>query len=572
MTRRPRAGLGRVLDDLGTTLLELVHGDPEWAPDISGIAIHDPIDAPALPPNALVLGVGVHGAPDVVQLLGDLGRQGAAGLVVRAPVPVDRAVAAAAQAAGVALLGLTRGATWAQLAAMLRSLLADGDVGVGDPESLGGMPSGDLFALANAIAALMDAPITIEDRNNRVLAFSGRQDEADRSRVETILGLQVPERYARILAERGDFRELYRSHRPVTVGPVPTETDTFSMPRVAMAVRAGDEILGSIWVAVREPLNDERTQALCDAAKLVALHMLRVRAGADVEQRLRADLVGTALEGSAGAREALNRLGLADQPVVVLALAVTDSAEDAGSAGADAVLASQRQRLSDAFAMHLSAAHPRSAAALLGGAAYGLVPIGREGSDGGERAVRIATDFLDRVGDRVPAVVAVGPVARDVAGLAHARVCADRTLRVLREDRAGRRVARLSDIYVSALMLDLSDLVAARGDQPTGPVARLIAYDTQHSSALVDTLAAWLNAFGDVTAAAAAVYVHPNTFRYRLRRLAEVGGMDLADPEARFAALLQLRLLTPPSQRRDTRRPEPGQPAPPGGQPGAPPR
>jgi hypothetical protein len=276
---------------------------------------------------------------------------------------------------------------------------------------------------------------------------------------------------------------------------------------------------------------------------LVALHLLRVRAGADVERRLRADLVGTALEGGAGAREAMTRLGLAEQSVVVLALAVPEHRPGAAPTGAEALLATERQRLSDAFAMHLSAVHPRSAAALVGGTAYGLVPVSREGTDGEERAVRIATDFLDRVGDRIPAVVAVGPVAKEIAGLAHARACADRTLRVLSEGGTGRRVARLSDLYVAALMLELSDLVAARGDQPTGPVARLAAYDARHNSHLVETLEAWLNAFGDVTAAAAAVYVHPNTFRYRLRRLGEVGGIDLADPEARFAALLQMRLL-----------------------------
>jgi len=45
--------------------------------------------------------------------------------------------------------------------------------------------------------------------------------------------------------------------------------------------------------------------------------------------------------------------------------------------------------------------------------------------------------------------------------------------------------------------------------------------------------------------------VHPNTFRYRLRRLAEIGGIDLNDPEARFAAMLELRLVQPPSDRSD---------------------
>ena len=195
-----------------------------------------------------------------------------------------------------------------------------------EEQSLGGLPSGDLFAVANAIASLLDAPITIEDRSSRVLAFSGRQDEADPSRVETILGRQVPERYSRILTERGVFRELHRSDRPVFISPIPDGQDAFSMPRVAIAVRAGDEVLGSIWAAVPGPLSEERTEALCESAKLVALHLLRVRAGADVQRRLRADLLSSALEGGTGARDALDRLGLTGQRLMVLGVALSGTA------------------------------------------------------------------------------------------------------------------------------------------------------------------------------------------------------------------------------------------------------
>jgi hypothetical protein len=539
MNLRPRASLGRVLDDLGATLLEVVHGDTERVQDIGGIVIHDPVDDPVLPAHALVLGVGVDEPDAVVELVRALGLRRAAGLVLRAPVQLSPELRAAVDESGVALLGLSRGAPWAHLAAMLRAVLAEGDIGVAEPESLGGLPSGDLFAVANAIAALLDAPITIEDRSSRVLAFSGRQDEADASRVETILGRQVPERYSRILAERGVFRELHRSDRPILVSPAPDGTDAFSMPRVAVAVRAGDELLGSIWAAVPGPLNEERTDALCDAAKLVALHLLRVRAGADVQRRLRADLLSSALEGGVGAREALDRLGLAGQQLLVLGVAVSDPSDDA-------VAVHERQRVSDAFAMHLSAVHPRSAAALVGDVAYGLVPVpaAGEAEEGEERAVRIANDFLDRLGDRVGAVIGIGPVARDVSGLAHARTCVDRALRVLRDSRGERRVARLADIQVEGLMLELRDMVAARGDRPTGSLARLIEYDAVHNTNLVETLQAWLDAFGDVIAAAESLYVHPNTFRYRLRRLAEVGEINLADPEARFVAMLQLRVLT----------------------------
>ena len=541
---RPRASLGRVLDDLGATLLDLAHGDPEHAGELGGVVIHDPVDLPVLPPRALVLGVGVETPGQVRDLLGELGRQGAVGLVLRAPVPLDDAVRDAADQAGVALLGLSRGAPWGHLAEMLRSVLAEGDVGTTEPESLGGLPSGDLFAVANAIAALLDAPVTIEDRGARVLAFSGRQDEADPSRVETILGRQVPERYFKVLTDRGVFRDLHRSDHPVFVAPIPDDQDGFTLPRVAISVRAGDEVLGSIWAAVSGPLSEERTEALRDSAKLVALHMLRVRAGADVQRRVRADLLSSALEGGPGAHEALERLGLSGQPLLVLGIALDE--RDPGDGDPDAAsLLHERRRLSDAFALHLGSVHPRSAAAEIGGVTYGLLPLTGPVDQGQARAERIVEDFLDRVGDRLPPLAAVGPVTSDLSGLARSRGSVDRTLRVLREGRSDRRVGRLDELQGEALVLELRDLATSRGDRPSGALARLVDYDRAHHASLVATLGAWLDAFGDVVAAARAQFVHPNTFRYRLRRVAEVAEVDLDDPDQRFALMLQLRVLRP---------------------------
>ena len=544
---RPRPSLRRVLKDLGSTLLELVCGQPDLDDGVDGVAIYDPLDDLVPPPRALVLGVGVQDPAEVARLLDYLGTHRAAGLVVRAPVAATAVVTAAAGRSGVPLLGLTRGASWAQLAAMVRSLIAEGDIGEDGPEMLGGTLSGDLFALANAVAALLDAPITIEDHSSRVLAFSGRQDEADPSRVETILGRQVPDRFTRILEGRGVFQALYCTDEPVFIEPVPDAGSSgITLPRVAIGVRAGDEILGSIWAAVRGPLSVERTQALRDAAKVVALHLMRLRAGADVERRLRTDLVSTALEGGNGAGQALRRLGLTDHPGVVLALALTDDGADRVDV-AHAKLVADRQRMADAFAMHLTAMHPRAASALAGGVAYGIVPVLAGRSDGEERATRIATDFLDRTGQRLRLMIGVGPVVTDGAALPRSRAGADRALRVLRTQATTRRVARISDVAVEALLLELGDLIAERGDPPSRPITALRAYDAEHGSCLVGTLRAWLDAFGDVVAAASVMYVHPNTFRYRLRRLAEVGGLDLADADARFAAMLALRLGPPPA-------------------------
>ncbi|MFJ1886936.1 MULTISPECIES: PucR family transcriptional regulator [unclassified Streptomyces] len=533
---KPNTSLGRVLEALGDVLLEPVAVGPDTRRQLGGVVIHDPHGDAEFPAKAVVLGVGVREPDEIAKLLRTVGERGAAALVVRSPVSASTELVRAANSTGVALLGLASGASWTQLAAMLRTLLAEGDVGDVSPQTLGGMPSGDLFALANAIAALLNAPVTIEDRNSRVLAFSGRQDEADPSRVETILGRQVPERFTRELEKEGVFERLYRDHGPVYVYPDGYD-ENIAMPRVAVAVRAGDEVLGSIWAAVDNELSEERTAAMVDSSKIVALHMLRLRAGADVERRLRADLVSTALEGGSGAPEAIARLGLLGQPTIVLAMGLLEFPDD------DLRLVAERQRVADAFAMHLSAVQPRSAVALVGDVAYGIVPMPGNHGDCRERSVRVASTFLERTGRRGAAVIGVGPLALDGSGLRASRDGADRALRVLLTNGGTKRVITAEDAHIEALMLELADLCAAHGYGATGPIARLLAYDTKHQSQLVHTLRCWLDSFGDIGAASAAAYVHPSTFRYRLRRLAEVGGIDLDDPGDRFAAMVQLHLL-----------------------------
>ncbi|NUR91236.1 MAG: PucR family transcriptional regulator, partial [Nonomuraea sp.] len=184
MQDRPRASLGRILLDLGNTVLDVAASPGDLGIEVTGVHIFDPLDELLVPPGGILLAVGVHGAAEICSLI-DLAPH-AAGVVVKLPVDVDEQVRAKVLETGVAVLGLTRAASWSQVAALLRSLLAEGDL----TES-GDGPQGDLFSLAIAVCALLDAPVSIEVRSSRVLAFSGRQDEADPGRVETVLGRQV---------------------------------------------------------------------------------------------------------------------------------------------------------------------------------------------------------------------------------------------------------------------------------------------------------------------------------------------------------------------------------------------
>ena len=93
----------------------------------------------------------------------------------------------------------------------------------------------------------------------------------------------------------------------------------------------------------------------------------------------------------------------------------------------------------------------------------------------------------------------------------------------------------LADLLLAADPAVAADLAASRlaplAELADGPRARLR-----------ETLAAWLDRPGQVQAVAAALDVHPQTVRYRVRQLRDLFGERLEDPDARFELALALRV------------------------------
>lgn len=56
------------------------------------------------------------------------------------------------------------------------------------------------------------------------------------------------------------------------------------------------------------------------------------------------------------------------------------------------------------------------------------------------------------------------------------------------------------------------------------------------------SLIAWFEARFDIRKAADKVFVHPHTLRYRLRRITELTGLALNDPDECLGLWLQLRV------------------------------
>ncbi|MFG3436306.1 PucR family transcriptional regulator [Nonomuraea sp. NPDC047897] len=535
-------------------LLATLAGTPRYVAPVGGVVVHDLDDPPPMPRGAILLGVGITAPYDVRSLVRLACRHDAAAVIIRQPRGNAPALDELLPDEGMVVLGLPAGVSWQQVITVLGTAMQSSP----HPEvrELGEREVGDLFGMAGAISDLIDAHVTIEDRNSVVLAYSDHQGETDPIRVEVILGRRTPEPYWAFDEERGALRSIRESVRPVFLPPLALPDGRVTRGRVAVAVRAADEILGSIWAVVDKPLTAEKDDLLLDASRLVALHMLQLRAGADGARRLRTDLVATALTGGPEARSALDRLRLAEHPLIVVALTLSETAGGAYTAAAAHV--TKLQRLAVSFQVHLAGTWADTAVALLDDTVYALVPSRREDT---EVSLELSCrSFIGRGGES--AIVGIGRVVHHATELELSRADADRALRVLGRRPAepssapgAGRVARAADIEADSLILELRDLALTSKRGPFGAYARLLAYDDDRDSTImVETLRAWLDAHGDVMTASTAAHVHQNTFRYRLKRMSEIGGFSLDDPAARFALQLQLRLYPPdPSTGRASR-------------------
>ena len=101
-------------------------------------------------------------------------------------------------------------------------------------------------------------------------------------------------------------------------------------------------------------------------------------------------------------------------------------------------------------------------------------------------------------------------------------------------------VVAVDDVWARLAVTRLQSVVKA-ALPARSPVDALVEHDREHNSDFHDSLSAWLRANADTRAAAAALGVHPNTLRYRVRRAAEIAGLDLDDPHQRL--VLQLARL-----------------------------
>lgn len=421
---------------------------------------------------------------------------------------------AAAESAGVAVMLVDPAVSWSELAGVVYGLVLEGR------ETESGRGPTDLFALADSLADAVGGAVVIADRLSMLLAYSSSRGQADPAQLATIVERRAPEQLRALLESRGVFAHLAASDEPLFVEPDPEQGLT---GRMVVAVRAGREVLGAVWVSCAEPLTGDRRTALVDGAGTVALHLLRSRASADLERQVESDLVMRLLEGTADAEMLVSRLGLPPGPLRVIALRPHVAADPHSGV----LLAFDRATAGFGWSRP-------GRSALSGNTLYTVLP-GEDAATarGWVSALRRALPGQMRTWAGISAMAAASELS---AGRQEAEECL-----ALHETRSPEELPRAYDESWDEILLQRLRTAARAGRRlARGPVAELTRHDREHGTHYVETLRAWLDAQGELVEAGERLGVHENTVRYRLRKMAKVTALELDDPRKRLAIMIAL--------------------------------
>jgi sugar diacid utilization regulator len=104
------------------------------------------------------------------------------------------------------------------------------------------------------------------------------------------------------------------------------------------------------------------------------------------------------------------------------------------------------------------------------------------------------------------------------------------------------RIIRYEDIKIPHMLIRFSEHMNLR-DLLTLPVRELMAIDQNRGSQLTQTLFSFVQHNQDMKRTADDLHVHYNTLKYRINRINELTGIDLANEETIFSTLLSKKVM-----------------------------
>jgi sugar diacid utilization regulator len=479
-------------------------------------------------PSSVVLAIGV-GQDALATLLEIAAERQCAAVVARHP---DRDPPPNAPN-GCTLILLHRNVSWVTVLDALGQHVARPARSPGTPDtpSVGGLPKGDLFALAEGFAERVGGPVIIEDANFQVLSYSSFSGPTDVGRDRAILGRRMPIEWLEHLDQSGALERLRTTEDVIDVVAGPWQ----ARRRLITAMRSGSRLLGILWVAEGEtPLSTDAPALLREAADIAVPHMLRHYDNHREERRGRGQLVRALLDGRGQLHRHADELGIARTATTAVLGFTPDADLDMTDDAWD--------RITDHVALTCEAFRWHAAVSRQGRTVFAIVEVPADSNEEGVR--RLGGEIVGRV---IPVLQgrlrgATSSLGRGLGAINGRRRETEDALGALLDgdNTQSPRFVHAVEVRPIAVLREVIQVLDERGDLWLPGLQTLVDEDAARNTEFLLTLRTWLQASSNSSEASRQLNLHPTTLRYRLARIKEISGLDLDDPRVRLVCELLL--------------------------------
>ncbi|GIO05258.1 transcriptional activator AdeR [Brevibacillus reuszeri] len=390
----------------------------------------------------------------------------------------------------------------------------------------------DMDELADVIGDLLQNPITVEDADHKLIAYSSHGDSTDQARWSTIMGRRVPEKVLTRLWKDGVFQELLTQDDPVHI---PAKDEVGLGKRVAIAIRRGNDVLGYIWAQeVNRPITRDDDEILRQAAKAAVSRLIQRQGKRKAEEQRRKEFLWELLLGNhhseAIIRQKAESLQMHLPPSYLICII------EAAGLRLDQYLYPLLMR--DKLFWVVDG----SQIILL----IGLTEPKKEKSNVLIRKVeQFLSDSLGKLETHVSVGQVIAGYGRSYKSYTEIVKSYQEALHVVKIKKLfPREIAGIHGYHELGIYRYL--LKCKQWDEEQGyeneRLEVLKQYDRENQTAMQETLETFLDAAGKVNVTAQRLHIHINTLSYRLRRIEEIMQVDLENMNQRTSLYLELKM------------------------------
>jgi DNA-binding PucR family transcriptional regulator len=389
-----------------------------------------------------------------------------------------------------------------------------------------------LEEFADRISEVLNCPITIEDANHRLLAYSTHDERTDQARIATIIGRRVPEKVINNLWKEGIIPKLLETNEPVRVKNI---NEIGLGDRIAISIWKNEEVLGFIWaVEIEKALGDEEVELLKKAANVLKNKLLQLQIRKYKREERSQEFFWKLLTGHIKSRQEISEAFYEAQITApsTFSIAIFRFQEDITPEA-------ERQISYMLKTMH------RLKIVLYTIDCNDLILL--LSLDAVENPLDEQRDFVDyfrgNMYERFDVTQIKASCSSIYSSHDHIEKSYKEALNVL--DMKSKFPEETKEIinYQELGIYQFLDVILDKRVQDqfeNHSLKKLTDYDLRHNSNLVETLEVFLNNDNNINEAAKELNVHMNTLSYRLKRISEIGDINLKDVNQKMTLFVYL--------------------------------